>query len=30
VVLLGILASEWSDLREGARRSLTDANLIAA
>lgn len=30
VVLLGILASEWRDLREGARRALSEANLIAA
>jgi UDP-4-amino-4,6-dideoxy-N-acetyl-beta-L-altrosamine N-acetyltransferase len=30
VVLLGILASEWAGLREGARRALSDANLIAA
>jgi UDP-4-amino-4,6-dideoxy-N-acetyl-beta-L-altrosamine N-acetyltransferase len=30
VVLLGILASEWSQLREAARRSLTEAHLIAA
>jgi RimJ/RimL family protein N-acetyltransferase len=30
VVLLGILASEWADLREDARRALSDANLIAA
>ena len=30
VVLLGILASEWAELREGARRALSDANLIAA
>ena len=30
VVLLGILASEWDELREAARRSLTDAHLIAA
>ena len=30
VVLLGILSSEWADLREAARRGLSDANLIAA
>lgn len=30
VVLLGILASEWAELREDARRALSDANLIAA
>lgn len=30
VVLLGILTSEWSELREAARRGLTEANLIAA
>lgn len=30
VVLLGILASEWSQLREAARRNLTEAHLIAA
>lgn len=30
VVLLGILASEWAQLREAARRALSDANLIAA
>lgn len=29
VVLLGILASEWAELREDARRALSDANLIA-
>ncbi len=30
VVLLGILAEEWSGLRDAARRSLTEAHLIAA
>jgi len=30
VVLLGILTSEWSELREAARRGLTEAHLIAA
>ena len=30
VVLLGILAAEWAELREEARRALSDANLIAA
>lgn len=30
VVLLGILAEEWAGLREEARRSLSDAHLIAA
>lgn len=30
VVLLGILADEWLELREAARRSLVDAHLIAA
>jgi hypothetical protein len=30
VVLLGILAEEWRELRGEVRRSLTDAHLIAA
>ena len=30
VVLLGILAEEWAQLRDGARRSLAEAHLIAA
>lgn len=30
VVLLGMLASEWEGLREGARQTLADARLIAA
>ncbi|MBU4435071.1 MAG: GNAT family N-acetyltransferase [Alphaproteobacteria bacterium] len=30
VVMLGILAPEWSRLRESARRSLTEAKLIAS
>lgn len=30
VVLLGILAEEWRDLRQQARKSLADAHLIAA
>ena len=30
VVLLGILADEWRELREPARRGLVDAHLIAA
>jgi UDP-4-amino-4,6-dideoxy-N-acetyl-beta-L-altrosamine N-acetyltransferase len=30
VVLLGILADEWRELRDAARRSLVDARLIAA
>ncbi|WP_419255374.1 GNAT family N-acetyltransferase [Caulobacter sp. ErkDOM-YI] len=30
VVLLGIMASEWGQLREAARRGLTEAHLIAA
>ncbi len=30
VVLLSILADEWAELREDARRALSDANLIAA
>jgi UDP-4-amino-4,6-dideoxy-N-acetyl-beta-L-altrosamine N-acetyltransferase len=30
VVLLGILASEWAELREDARRALSEAHLIAA
>ena len=30
VVLLGILAEEWAELRDEARRALSDAHLIAA
>jgi len=30
VVLLGILASEWAELRDDARRALSEAHLIAA